>query len=465
MIEKKGYKILIVDDEVEYQKVLSLILSDMGYGIAGCSNGIEALEYLENNMVDLVLTDLKMPVMDGVELIKKIKEKHEQVDVIVITAYGSIESAVDSIKYGAKDYFAKSSNMNELVIKIDRLAEIHRLERRSNFLLNAQNRKEVFIESKNETFLNLLEMCKRAAETSISILLLGESGVGKEVIANYIHRLSKRRSEPFVPINCQVFPEGVIDSELFGHEKGSFTGAADTRIGKFEQANLGTLFLDEVGDLPLPTQGKMLRAIESKKIERIGSNKSIDLDVRFISATNKDLTKAIKEGMFREDLLYRINTLTLEIPPLRERREDMPALIEFFVRKIESDQKKKIRKIDDEVMDFLLNYDFPGNIRELKNVIERMITLSSDGIISINDLLMPIESIKKKPAAGNYKSLKKARDNFEINFINAALSDNNWNVAKTAKVLEISTRQLWNKINQYGINVKSAQNFSHNNKA
>lgn len=465
MIEKKGYKILIVDDEVEYQKVLSLILSDMGYGIAGCSNGIEALEYLENNMVDLVLTDLKMPVMDGVELIKKIKEKHEQVDVIVITAYGSIESAVDSIKYGAKDYFAKSSNMNELVIKIDRLAEIHRLERRSNFLLNAQNRKEVFIESKNETFLNLLEMCKRAAETSISILLLGESGVGKEVIANYIHRLSKRRSEPFVPINCQVFPEGVIDSELFGHEKGSFTGAADTRIGKFEQANLGTLFLDEVGDLPLPTQGKMLRAIESKKIERIGSNKSIDLDVRFISATNKDLTKAINEGMFREDLLYRINTLTLEIPPLRERREDMPALIEFFVRKIESDQKKKIRKIDDEVMDFLLNYDFPGNIRELKNVIERMITLSSDGIISINDLLMPIESIKKKPAAGNYKSLKKARDNFEINFINAALSDNNWNVAKTAKVLEISTRQLWNKINQYGINVKSAQNFSHNNKA
>jgi len=465
MIEKKGYKILIVDDEIEYQKVLSLILSDIGYGIAGCSNGMEALEYLENNMVDLVLTDLKMPVMDGVELIKKIKEKHEQVDVIVITAYGSIESAVDSIKYGAKDYFAKSSNMNELVIKIDRLAEIHRLERRSSFLLNAQNRKEQFIESKNETFLNLLEMCKRAAETSISILLLGESGVGKEVIANYIHRLSQRRSEPFVPINCQVFPEGVIDSELFGHEKGSFTGAAETRIGKFEQANLGTLFLDEVGDLPLPTQGKMLRAIESKKIERIGSNKSIDLDVRFISATNKDLTKAINEGMFREDLLYRINTLTLEIPPLRERREDMPALIEFFVRKIESDQKKKIRKIEDEVMDFLLSYDFPGNIRELKNVIERMITLSNGGVISINDLLMPIDSIKKKPVCYNYKCLKKARDQFEINFINAALADNKWNVAKTAKVLEISTRQLWNKINQYDINVKGEQNFIPNHKA
>lgn len=463
MVEKKGYKILIVDDEVEYQKVISLILSDMGYGVAGCSNGIEALEYLDSNVVDLVLTDLKMPAMDGVELIKKIKEKNERIDVIVITAYGSIESAVDSIKYGAKDYFAKSSNMNELVIKVDRLAEIHRLERRSSFLLNAQNKTELFIESKNEKFLSLLEMCKRASETGISILLLGESGVGKEIIANYIHRLSKRRSEPFVPINCQVFPEGIIDSELFGHEKGSFTGATDTRIGKFEQASLGTLFLDEIGDLPIMTQGKLLRAIESKTIERLGSNKSIDLDVRFISATNKDLAKAIENGMFREDLLYRINTLTLEIPALRERREDLPDLVEFFVRKIESEQKKKIRRIDDEVMDFLLSYDFPGNIRELKNVIERMITLSSNGVISINNLLMPVDHIKKKTGVigvrGLEKSLKRARDEFEISFINDSLARNKWNVAKTAKELGISTRQLWNKINQYGINIKGARNF------
>lgn len=466
MIAKKGYKILIVDDEVEYQKVLSLILSDEGYGIASCSNGIEALEYLDNNVVDLVLTDLKMPAMDGVELIKKIKEKNESIDVIVITAYGSIESAVDSIKYGAKDYFAKSSNMNELVIKVDRLAEIHKLERRSNFLLNAQNKSELFIESRNEEFLNLLEMCKRAAETNISVLLLGESGVGKEVIANYIHRLSKRRSEPFVPINCQVFPEGVIDSELFGHEKGSFTGATDARIGKFEQANLGTLFFDEVGDLPIKTQGKLLRAIESKTIERLGSNKSIDLDVRFISATNKDLPKAIEEGLFRDDLLYRINTLTLTIPPLRERREDLPALIAFFVRKFESEQKKKISRIDEEVMDFLLSYDFPGNIRELKNVIERMIALSNNGAISINELLMPLDYRKNKPRVNSFeKSLKKARDAFEISFINEALSHNKWNVAKTAKELEISTRQLWNKINQYGLNTKEVKDFSAQKKA
>lgn len=455
MVEKKGYKILIVDDEVEYQKVLTLILSDLGYGVASCSNGIEALEYLDKNVVDLVLTDLKMPAMDGAELIQRIREKNERIDIIVITAYGSIESAVNAIKYGAKDYFVKSSNMNELEMKVGRLAKIHRLERKSNVLLNAQNEIELFIESKNERYLKLLEMCRRAADTGISILLLGESGVGKEVIANYIHRLSKRRSEPFVPVNCQVFPEGVIDSELFGHEKGSFTGATDMRIGKFEQANFGTLFLDEIGDLPIQTQGKLLRAIESKKIERLGSNKSIELDVRFISATNKDLAKALEEGTFREDLLYRINTLTLEIPPLRERREDIPSLVEFFVRKIESEQKKKIIKIQDEVMDFLLSYNYPGNVRELKNVIERMITLCTDGIVTINDMLMPIDCIPNKPETmPAEKSLKKSRDEFEKNFINSALASNNWNVAKTAKVLKISTRQLWNKISQYKINLR-----------
>lgn len=461
MIERKGYKILIVDDEVEYQKVLTLILSDLGYKIASCSNGMEALEYLDKNIVDLVLTDLKMPVMDGVELIKRIKEKNERIDVVVLTAYGSIESAVDSIKYGAKDYFVKSSDMNELVMKVDRLAKIRRLEKKSSILLDAQNQIELFIESKNEVYLDLLEMCKRAADSGISILLLGESGVGKEVIANYIHRLSKRRQEPFVPINCQAFPEGVIESELFGHEKGSFTGATDSRVGKFEQANLGTLFLDEIGDLPSMTQGKLLRAIESRKIERLGSNKSIDLDVRFISATNKDLSKAIIEGGFREDLLYRINTLTLEIPPLRDRREDLPALIDFFIRKTETDQKKKVVKVEDEVMDFLLSYNYPGNIRELKNVIERMITLSRDGVITIKDMLMPIDCKPSNQSSRiREKSLKKARDSFERNFIQEALTANKGNVTKTSEELKISTRQLWNKINQYKLNLDTVNKNS-----
>lgn len=460
MIERKGYKILIVDDEIEYQKVLKLILSDVGYSIASCSNGIEALEYIDNNIVDLVLTDLKMPIMDGVELIKRIKEKYECIDIIVMTAFGSIESAVDSIKYGAIDYFTKSSDMDELVMKIDRLAKIQRLERKSLFLLKNQNSKELFIESKNEEYIKLLEICKRVADTGINILLLGESGVGKEVFANYIHRLSKRKQEPFVAINCQVFPEGVIDSELFGHEKGSFTGANETRIGKFEQANLGTLFLDEIGDLPISTQGKLLRAIESKKIERLGSNKSIDLDVRFISATNKDLNEKISEGNFREDLLYRINTLTLNIPPLRERREDLPAFINFFIKKTEMDQKKKVSRIDDEVMDFLLNYDYPGNVRELKNIIERMIALSKDGRVTVSELLMPIVSKEKSMSTSNNygKSLKDARFDFERNYIYEILKNNRGNVAKTSDELKISTRQLWNKINEYSIDLDELRN-------
>ncbi|MCR3907045.1 MAG: sigma-54 dependent transcriptional regulator [Tenericutes bacterium] len=453
MIERKGYKILIVDDEIEYQRVLSLIFSDLGYNVASCSNGLEAMEHLGDNFVDLVVTDIKMPVMDGLQLIKNIMGKNYSLDIIVLTAFGSIESAIDSIKLGAKDYFVKSNDLNELVMKVDRLAKIRRLERKSYVLLDNQNKTELFIESRNEEYLKLLEMCKRAAETGISILLYGESGVGKEVIANYIHRLSKRKEEPFVPINCQAFPEGVIESELFGHEKGAFTGAVDTRIGKFEQANLGTLFLDEIGDLPLQTQGKLLRAIESRRIERIGSNKSIDLDTRFISATNKDLSVEIRKGDFREDLLYRINTLTLEIPPLRERREDIPALIEFFTKKTATEQKKKIDKIDEGVQEYLLNYNYPGNIRELKNIIERMITLSKDGVVTVSDMLMPISSIEKKE--NEVKTLKRARENFENMFIMKALTRNNGNVTKTAGELEISTRQLWNKINQYKINLET----------
>lgn len=453
MRTKKGYKILIVDDEIEYQKVVSLILSDEGYDTATRSNGHEALEYLEANKVNLVVTDLKMPIMDGVDLIKKIKEKYDDVEVIVMTAFGSIESAVDSIKYGANDYFVKSGEMHELVMKVERLAKISRLQLKSNVLLKNQNAPQVFLESKNEEYLNLIEMCQRTADTGINILLLGESGVGKEVIANYIHGLSNRSEEPFVPVNCQVFPEGVIESELFGHEKGAFTGAIETRIGKFEEANFGTLFLDEIGDLPITTQGKLLRAIESKKIERLGSNKSLHLDIRFISATNKNPDKQIKEGDFREDLLYRINTLTLNIPPLRDRREDLPALIQFFVNKTEMDQKKKIHKIDQAVMNFLLKYDYPGNIRELKNIVERMIALSKEGVVTVKEILMPLDTQENLCMGEDIsgKSLKEARSKFEQTYIEEALKNNNANVAKTAEELEISTRQLWNKINQYDI--------------
>ena len=452
MEKTKNYNILIVDDEEEYQLVVSMILEDAGYSTSTCSNGKEALAILEKKDFDLVLTDLRMPVMNGNELIEKIREKEYDVDILVVTAYGSIESAVEAIKIGATDYFVKSGDPSELLMKVKRMADIRHIRRKGDILIRNQNAGDVFMDSKNPEYCRLIDMCDRTADTNINILLLGESGVGKEVIANYIHRKSSRRDEPFIPVNCQVFPEGVIESELFGHEKGAFTGAYDSRIGKFEEARYGTLFLDEIGDLPVTTQGKLLRALETRSIERVGSNKRIPLDVRFIFATNKDLDKEIEAGNFRDDLLYRINTLTLTIPPLRDRREDLPGLIDFFIKQTAIDQKKKDVSVDDDVMEFLLSYDYPGNVRELRNMIERMIALSVDGRVTRTEFLMP-----SRPGSAIYmhsgekKDLRSARGDFEKNYIKDSLNKNDWNVERTAASLGITSRQLWNKIKQYEI--------------
>lgn len=451
-MNNNNFKILIVDDEPEYQKALSIILENIGYNTAMCSNGREALEYLSSNNADLVITDLRMPVMSGTEVIKQIKERKIDTEILVITAYGSIESAVDAIKLGAADYFVKSSNPEELIIKVDRIVKMQRLEQKNDILLKNQNAGDVFLESKNPAFLNILDMVSRTADTDINILLLGESGVGKEVIANHIHRISGRSKEPFIPVNCQVFPEGVMESELFGHERGAFTGALESRIGKFEEANYGTLFLDEIGDLPMSVQGKLLRALETKSIEHIGSNKRISLDIRFIFATNKDLWKEIEKGQFREDLLYRINTLTVTIPPLRERREDLPDLIDFFVKKTEREQKKRNVIIDDEVMDHLLRYDYPGNIRELKNITERMLALSREGRVTMAELPgLGSAAYRFCQDRGMPATLRDARGEFEAGYISDLLAKNSGNVEKTAAQLDITVRQLWNKISQYGI--------------
>jgi DNA-binding NtrC family response regulator len=443
----------IIIDEIEYQNVVSFILKNAGYTVSACSNGKEALDYIKGNEVNLVITDLKMPVMDGIELIKQAKLIYEDLVIMVMTAFGSIESAINAIKIGAADYFVKTGDLDELVMKVNRLVKLSRLEKKSSILIKNQYSKDAFLDSKNKEYIELLEMCSRTADTGINILLLGESGVGKEVIANHIHGISSRRQEPFVPVNCQVFPEGVIESELFGHEKGSFTGALDKRIGRFEEADFGTLFLDEICDLPITTQGKLLRALETRNIERVGGNKQLSLDVRFISATNKTPENEISLGKFREDLLYRINTLTLTIPPLRNRREDIPALIDFFVERIEAEQKKKITKIDDEVICFLLEYDYPGNVRELKNIIERMIALSRDGHITVAEMLMPVNAKINggKLKVGSDIGLRNARADFENKYITEALKNANGNVTKAAIELKITTRQLWNKINQYEI--------------
>lgn len=454
MMQKNNFRILIVDDEIEYQRVVSMILDEAGYSTHTCSNGKEALEYIDENDVELVITDLKMPIMGGDELVENICGSGRDIDIIVITAFGSIESAVDAIRKGATDYFVKSGNLDELLLKVEKVVEMRRIKRRGEILIKKQNLSEFFLDSKNRTYRRILDMCERTADTNINILLLGESGVGKEVVANYIHRNSKRANEPLIPVNCQVFPEGVIESELFGHERGAFTGAVGTRIGKFEEANYGTLFMDEIGDLPLMTQGKLLRALETRTIERVGSNKSIALDVRFVFATNKNLSAEIEAGRFREDLLYRINTLTLTLPPLRERREDLPGLIDFFLKMTANDQKKRNANIDGEVMDRLLNYDYPGNIRELKNMIERMMALSVDGNITKSEFLTPGgDQYSCIELRNGVTDLRSARGLFEKKYISEMLSKKNCNVEQTAIVLGITSRQLWNKISQYEIDL------------
>ena len=456
MDNKKNYNILIVDDEKEYSKVVSMILKDAGYSTDTCSNGEEAIEYIKKNEVSLIITDIRMPKMNGEELIVEVNKLGQDIDILVVTAYASIESAVNTIRNGATDYFVKSSNPEELLIKVDRICEMRHIKKKDEIIIKNQNLGDVFMESKNKEYRSILDICKRTADTNISVLLLGESGVGKEVVANYIHRISKRCKEPFIAVNCQEYPDGIVESELFGHEKGAFTGAIKSRIGKFEEANYGTLFLDEIGDVPLSTQGKLLRVLETKEIERIGSNKKMELDIRFIFATNRDLFLESEKGGFREDLLYRINALTLTIPALRDRKEDLPDLIDFFIKKISIDQKKKDTLIYDRVINCLLEYDYPGNIRELKNIIERMIALSDGGKVNFNDAILPCPGRKKSKIENEKQEVdfKFAREQFEKEYIETLLLNNGGNVTKTAEVMKISVRQLWNKISKYQIKHK-----------
>lgn len=447
-----NFTILVVDDEIEYQNTMSIILGSKGYRVLTASSGNEAIETIKDNDVDLVITDLKMPGLSGIELVKRTRCLNSDINIIIVTAYGTIESAVEAIKLGADSYFVKSDDPQNLISAVGQLAKIKELSNENRILKETFARQDAFLESKSKAFKKVLDVCDKAAETNINVLLLGESGVGKEVVANYIHVNSSRCNNHFVPVNCQSFSSGLIESELFGHEKGAFTGASGKRIGRFEEAHSGTIFLDEIGDLPLDTQSKLLRTIENRTIERLGSNKRIELDFRIISATNKNIEELISTGDFREDLFYRINTLTLTIPPLRERREDIPGLIDFFVKKIEKEQKKPIKRIDDDVLDKLYNYDYPGNVRELKNLLERLITLSENGIITFDksDGYLPINFNTHLIKSDG---LREARKAFEKEYIEGALKLNKYNISKTANQIKISDRQLWNKISELEIEI------------
>lgn len=442
-------QILIVDDEMNYREVFTLILRGEGYITETAASAEEAIEKLERSHYDIVLTDLVMSGMDGIELLDIIKEKYEDIEVIIVTGYGSVQNAVEAMKNGAYSYFIKSHDPQELLLEIDNIKKMLLLER-NNYLLQAENPSQSNLIGKNKAFKKILDIAERAAKSNVNILLLGESGVGKEVFAQYIHACSERSSRLFIPVNCHALPESMIESELFGHERGSFTGANQLRKGKFEAADGSTIFLDEIGDITKSFQVKLLRTLETKTIERIGSNNQMYVDFRLITATNCDIHKAVQDGDFREDLYYRISTITIEVPPLRERKDDIPEFISFFIREISEEQKKKITKIEDTVMDFLLDYQYPGNVRELRNIIERMVTLSEDGVITEN--LLPVR--RDVSNQSTYDSLKEARSAAEKKYIEQALKENADNITRTAEKLQISRRQLFNKLQEYGISAK-----------
>jgi DNA-binding NtrC family response regulator len=450
-MSRRGLKILVVDDEQEYCKVMKMILSAKGHQADFAVSGSEALGLMRQNNYDLVISDLMMPEMDGRQLLHEIKSQYPGVEVIMLTAYGSIENAVKAMRDGAYSYVTKGANPEELIREIGKLQEMLDLKLENQLLKEKVSEVDAMLESNNPAFQGTLSIARKAAASDANILVLGESGTGKEVVARYIHQNSARSGCQFMDLNCHAIAETVLESELFGHEKGSFTGALSRRIGRIEAADRGTLFLDEIGDIPLAMQAKLLKTIENKRLYRMGGNEEIEVDFRLVAATNKDLEQEIEAGRFREDFYYRISTITIHIPPLRSRREDLPLLIDYFFKKSQNEMKKPIRKIDSQVTEFLLNYDYPGNVRELKNIIERLVVLSEDGIVDKGYLPASERGEKRRAPAAADKGLREIRREVEKDYIQNMLLKNNNNMTRTAEMLGITRRQLFNKIAEYNL--------------
>lgn len=453
--DKNNLNILLVDDEKNQCDIMQILLKSEGYNTRAANSAKEALAAMKEDVPDIVITDLRMEGQDGIGLLGEIRKIYLDCKVILLTGYGSIENAVEAMKKGAWSYFIKGQGPDGLLEELRRLQKAHVAKIDTAKQETTAKPTNYMLDTKNENFKKIFRIIERAAKSSAHILILGESGVGKEVFANYIHQLS-RPEEKFLAVNCHALSENLMESELFGHEKGSFTGAAGTYKGRFESVEGGTLFLDEIGDIPRSVQSKLLRTLETKSIERVGSTKSIPVDFRLVSATNVDLKDAMESGAFRSDLYYRLCTITVVLPPLRERKEDLPDLIHFFLKKYGEEQNIKMQEPTPQVWEALLSYSYHGNVRELKNIIERLVVLSDCGVISLEDL--PDQFFQEKPITSTSGSLKDARVQAEKEVVLEALQLENYKVKEAAVRLEISERQLFNKIKEYQIDLKK---FKH----
>ena len=461
-MKEEKYTILIADDESKERRVLSLNLKP-NYNILEANNGKEAVELLEKNEVHLVLTDLKMPEMGGLELLEWIKKYYSNIPVILITAFGSIENAVEAMKLGAVDYITKPIKISELEPVIEKSLNFGKLLA-ENMKLKAKIKKyEGFNEiiTINPQMKKLMELVAQVADTPATILIEGESGTGKMLFANAVHYLSSRADESFVEINCGAIPHDLLESELFGHERGAFTGAVAAKKGKFELANGGTLFLDEIGELPLDLQVKLLHVLEKQKFTRVGGTKFLTTDARIVAATNKDLKEEAEKGNFRQDLYFRLKVVYLKIPPLRERREDIPLLIEHFMKKYQSFKPGVKLSITDSAQRTLSNYSWPGNIRELENTIQQAIIFSKDGRITENLLPKEIADVSTEDlfipkTKEDLQELRKNKtekiiDDLDRKFLVNLLRQTNGNVSKAAEISGYDRRQLQNMLNKYSI--------------
>jgi two-component system response regulator AtoC len=446
----KKVKILVVDDEAIVRESLQDWLTDAGYQVLTAENGPKALEVIEKEKPGIMIADLVMPGMDGIELMKKAKALQPGLEVVIITAYASIPTAINAMKEGAYDYIEKPFCPERAELLVKKLAEHQELVEENLSLrqkLEDHYRFENII-TKSPKMQRVIEVIKVVAKSNATVLITGESGTGKELVARAIHSQSNRHSKPFIAVSCAALPESLLESELFGHEKGSFTGAYAQKKGKFEFAEGGTLFLDEIGEMSANIQVHLLRVLEEKEFTRVGGNEPIKVDVRVISATNKDLRKAIEKQEFREDLYYRLNVVNIELPPLRERKEDIPLLAEHFLSKFASENRKEVSGFSPEAMEFLLYYDWPGNIRELENAIERAVILAKDSIIVIDDL--PQESLMLAYPNTPKKSIKEVEKEHILNI----LRETGDNYSEAARILGVSRMTLYNKAKEYGFDVR-----------
>lgn len=447
---ERQLRILVVDDEASVRKSLGGWLEEEGYSVGLAASAKEALEALARDDWDIYLVDIKMPGIDGLELQRRLRDAQPEATVIIMTAYASVETAVEAMKQGAYDYVVKPFEPEELERVLRKAVERKRLVDEDVTLRRKIEEMSAFhgIVGESREIKKVLEEVKLVAETDTTVLVRGESGTGKELVARAIHTCSPRRYLPLVVVSCGALAEGVLESELFGHEKGAFTGAQYRRKGKFETADGGTLFLDEIGEVSLKTQIDLLRVLEEKQVYRVGSNRPVPVDFRLIVATNRDLEAMVREGRFREDLYYRLNVFCIHIPPLRERREDIPLLVNYFLQQFSAGMNKAVEGVASEAMDALCRYDWPGNVRELQNAIERAVLVAQNRVLRLSDFPM-----LKAPSRSVWRDSSLAA--VEREHIQAVLDQTGWNISRSARLLGIDRVTLYNKIKKHGLRKES----------